>query len=260
MRKVLSVITITLMLIAAISTVAFASSRDSGFDGKYVEAEGTAAPGQGLVMEQLAARIDAMRNLAGIINGVHIDSETTVNMKVVTNDIVKAKIQGLIKGAEVVSEGYDKNGVYTVKMRVSAFGETESIATSVMEPWTQEPIPAPKKIVPEVQEQGYTGVIIDCRGLDISTAMSPVIRNADHQPIYGHKNLDYKEVVAHGMAAYSHGMVTIDRAGSHPIMVKAIGVDGYFYPVVSNADADKILTANLSTHFLEKRAVVIVRD
>ena len=49
----------------------------------------------------------------------------------------------------------------------------------------------PAEIVPTGSAVGgYTGVIIDCTGLGLRPAMSPVIKAENGQPIYGYKNLD----------------------------------------------------------------------
>ena len=106
---------------------------------------------------------------------------------------------------------------------------------------------------------GYTGLIVDCRGLGLTPAMSPVIKNANGQAIYGYKNLDYDKIVAGGMAGYTKDIGRAPRAGSNPLVVKAIRVDGSANPVLSVADANRVLIENGATGFLDATNVVFVR-
>lgn len=106
---------------------------------------------------------------------------------------------------------------------------------------------------------GYTGLIVDCRGLGLKPAMSPVIKNANGQAIYGYKNLDYDKVVSGGMAGYTTDMSRATRAGSNPLVVKAVSLDNGANPVLSVADANRVLIENGATGFLDATNVVFVR-
>ena len=90
--------------------------------------------------------------------------------------------------------------------------------------------------------------------------MSPVIKTTAGEPIYGYKNLDSKKVIHSGMAGYANSFSgNISRAGSNPLIVRAVGVDHYFNPVVNVADAKIILEENGYTHFLDDCAVVFIK-
>ena len=106
---------------------------------------------------------------------------------------------------------------------------------------------------------GYTGLIVDCSGLGLKPAMSPVIKNDLGQPIYGYKNLDYDKVVTNGMAGYTSDLSRAARAGSNPLVVRAVRLDGGVNPVLSTADANRVLIENGATGFLDKTNVVFVR-
>ncbi|MDY6269585.1 MAG: LPP20 family lipoprotein [Selenomonadaceae bacterium] len=106
---------------------------------------------------------------------------------------------------------------------------------------------------------GYTGLIVDCRGLGLKPAMSPVIKNANGQAIYGYKNLDYDKVVSGGMAGYTSDMGRASRAGSNPLVVKAVSLDNGANPVLSVADANRVLIENGASGFLDATNVVFVR-
>ena len=82
--------------------------------------------------------------------------------------------------------------------------------------------------------------------------------------LLGYKNLDIDKVIDMGMASYAtsaNDATRRSRAGNNPLVVKAVKVDGIIKgnPVVSVADADKILIANQSDQFLDNCAVVFVK-
>ena len=106
---------------------------------------------------------------------------------------------------------------------------------------------------------GYTGVIIDCRGMGLRPVMSPVIKAENGRPIYGYKNLDSDKVVASGMAAYVRNEADATRAGSNPLRIRAIGVDAGANPVLSAEDARHVLIENGATGFLDATNVVFIR-
>ena len=90
--------------------------------------------------------------------------------------------------------------------------------------------------------------------------MSPVIKNADGEPIYGHKNLDPDFVIANGMASYtSDPSKGVERAGSNPLVIKAVSLENHNgYPVLATADANRVLIENKTTNFFEQTKVVFV--
>lgn len=118
----------------------------------------------------------------------------------------------------------------------------------------------PAKIVPTGSAVGgYTGVIIDCTGLGLRPAMSPVIKAENGQPIYGYKNLEVDKVVASGMASYAHSDAEATRAGANPLRLRAVSVDHNANPVLSASDANRLLLENSASGFLDATNVVFLR-
>ncbi len=231
--------------------------------GMGVPAQGTHAA-QARITARRAAMVDAYRQLAEIVEGVNIDAETTV-VQAMANDIVKAKVQGVIKGAQIIEENVTSDGGYEVVMQMPLFG-AGGLAEAVIErPERIEPFPPPKPspstTVTITVRGGYTGLIIDCRGLrkHINPVMSPVIKNADDEKIYGYKNIDPDFVNEYGMVSYAKSMNEASRAGSNPLIVTAIDLaDHNANPVVSVEDANLILSENQVSHFLDDTAVVFL--
>ena len=154
---------------------------------------------------------------------------------------------------------------------MSLYGGKGSVAEVAYLPFKDEPKvsfmqPTDKSVAskPDVVGQKYTGLVIDCRGIGVlNPVMSPVIKNANGQAIYGHMNLDYDKIIMNGMASYAgdaYDQIARARAGNNPLVIKAQSLtDLSANPVVSVADADRILAANQQDRFLNDCAVVFVR-
>ena len=225
------------------------------------------SPAHAAMQARRAAVADAYRQLAEALNGVQVDSETTVEQMILTSDVVKTRISAVIRGAQIVSEGELSGGGYSVTMELPLFGGNGGLAETVIErPTVIEsfPAPAPNYRPPVIENRpsrgGYTGLVIDCRGLGrLNPVMSPVIKDARGQKIYGHKNLDYDRIIREGMASYAQDMSQAGRAGSNPLVVSAIALDDHnANPVLSAEDADYVLHENNQSHFLDNIAVVFL--
>ena len=292
MKKVCSAL-MTMLAVLVFSVSSVFAADNINWDNSTVTVIGmgaqpvnAATPVQARMLARRAAVADAYRQLAESIKGVDVDAETTVENMMVTSDIVRTKVSACIKGAVVVSEREIPGGGYEVTMSVPLFGVSNSLAQAVIpQPPVVEPLPTPvPEVIPSMPAGslqggtiiyttidsgakspmdaigGYTGVIIDCRGLGLKPVMSPVIKNDKGIPIYGHKNLDYDKIVSDGMVGYASNPGQASRAGSHPLIIKATSLmDHNANPVISTADANRILIENSTSNFLNETKVVFLR-
>ena len=235
---------------------------------------------RGMPLARRAAIVDAQRNLAEMIKGVQIDSDTLMQDLVIKNDTVSAKVSALVNGYRIVDEGVNPDGSYFVKLSVPMFGMTNSVAAiaipEIPKPAVPEPMPKvdvkktelPKTVVKEMQTATFTGVIVDASGMGLEATFSPVILDANGRGIYGMKNIDPDYAISKGMVEYSVSRdkaIASSRAGASPLVVKAIAVKGgknsanKVNVVVSAADGDRILLANESSGMLKNCSVVFVK-
>lgn len=263
---------VTMAAVIAASAFTFAPSVEAAdISTGIIVADGYGAPPdnmatpRGQLMARRAAIVDAYRNLVTEVNGVQVDADTTVANSATSNDIIHTHVAGVIKGAKVVSENF-ADGMYRVTVSLPVFGEQSLAAAVLPVNTTVAPFASPSTFTPAVQPASqpvvgkYTGVVVDCRGLGLSTAMSPVIKAANGQPVYGYKNLDSQFVIKNGMAGYSNTVDDgVNRAGANPLILKAVSVDNGVNPVISDADAAKLLSENQATRFLDATAVVFVK-
>ncbi len=131
----------------------------------------------------------------------------------------------------------------------------------------ESPSVMPKRSVEDyasAAEGDYTGLIVDCRGLELQPVMSPVIQNSNGTKIYGHKNLDIDKVISMGMASYAvdaSDQVSRSRAGNNPLVVKAKSLANFnSNPVLSVPDSNRVLIENYVTKFLKDLKVVFLLD
>lgn len=238
------------------------------------------AGARGNVLARRAAVVDAQRNLAEIIKGVQIDSETILENLSVSSDIVRSKVSGLIQGARIIDEGLNPDGSYFVIMRVPMYGNQSSIASAVLPEIRNNVAPDPlpqvnikdtalsKKDVKALQGAGYTGIVINADEMGLQPTFSPVIYDVNGRVVYGIKNLDYDYAISKGMVAYADTLDNAkreERAGGNPLIIKAVNVRGgsnsvnRVNVVVSVEDGDRILLACEKSNILQHAAVVFVR-
>ncbi len=231
---------------------------------------------RGLALAREAAIMSAQRTLVGIIQGLQIDSDTTMEELLIGRDHVNRKIAGILRGAQIVEEDDTSDGGYYVMMRVPLYGKDSIAAAIVPEIAPKKPEPfatvtqtelAPTE-VQSLQTITYTGVVVDTSGLGLDETFSPVIYDTNGRAVYGIENLQPDAIISMGMVSYSNSIddqISRDRAGNNPLVVKAVEIRGgqnsvnRVNAVVSVEDADRILMANQSSHMLERCAVVFVK-
>lgn len=290
-RKILAGLVVgATVLFGGFITVApstFAAPVNSSFDESQVKWSMGAEAGvigigisepdkRGVAMAREAAIMSAQRSLVGTIQGVQIDSETSMRDLILQSDTVNRKITGVLKGAQIAEEKQLANGGYYVKMIVPLYGEA-SIADAIMSDLASSVLEEFDKVdeselnettMKAVKNANYTGIVIDVSDLGLEPTFSPVIYDADGRAIYGIKNLKPEKVIAQGMVSYSSAIkddVTLARAGNNPLVVRALDVRGgknstnKVNAVISVEDANKILFANEQTNVLGNCAVVFVK-
>lgn len=227
------------------------------------------APGQAKLMARRAAIVDCYRMLGETINGVQVSSETLVKNFVTESDVIKTKMDALIKGAQIVSEKSNADGTYTVIMQIPIFGQensvsdvilTEEIEQEKQECGCYEPYPpAP----PEPEVGTYTGLIVDASGIGAEPAMSPKVYGENGNEVYGTMKIDPEVAIEKGIVGYADNMTRAKnswRAGDKPLIVKAKTKSGPMKSdiTISNAEAEKVKAANDKAGFLPNLRVVII--
>jgi len=215
---------------------------------------------QARAMAERAAQVVAYRNLLEAVKGVRVDSSTTVENFIVTSDVIKTQVNGIIQGAMITDKKYMSDGSVevTVGMRL-----TGALADALLPKPTQAVPPAPP--AGAASGQVYTGLIVDARGLGVRPAMAPKILNEDGNEVYGSASISRDWAVREGMAGYLKDPVAAQmnpRVADKPLTVKAVKISGDARVdiVISNADAALIQGAAQNLSMLEKCKVIILVD
>lgn len=245
-------------------------------NGEKITADGygvlpTGIPiGRAKIMARRAAIVDAQRNLVETIQGTAVDSETTVNNFILTDDVVKTKVSGLIKGATVVNEELLEDNMYRVVMSVPMYGVgsvAEIAYDAVIGNNQPQNIPMADNAFIESYtpaENMYTGLVIDASGSELEKTFCPAIYDTNGRVIYGVNNVDKDYAISNGIVEYSNNINSLNtRAGVKPIVIKIVSLKPRVVNkcdvIISVDDADRLLAENQRSHFLDKYAVVFVK-
>jgi hypothetical protein len=279
MKKIMTVMLAVFMLMVSTCFAADVEGKVD-WDGNIIQVTGVGSAPESVtrpdIRHQIARRtamLDGYRNMLELVKGINIDSSTTVSTlstpgTSMYSDTITSNINGVVRGARVISEKQNDDGSYSVTMAVKLFG-AGSVAAAVVQPNqptafpepTIVPAATPAKAVTDENLNMVTGVIVDARGLGLKRCMSPRIYDTTGRLVYGDKFVSYDFVVKYGMASYqpadkiNSGLLT--RAGEHPLMIKAVELKNFNSDiVVSVADADKMLQANKYGNFLINASMV----
>ena len=218
---------------------------------------------QARAMAKNSAIMSARENLFNIIKNVRINSNTLIKDFMANSDIKRTEVQNFVQLSRVVNISYISNN--SVKASV-AMKLTGSFADAVLPKSIQTiyPVHQPKSHG-GVNGEVFTGLVLDCRGLNVKPAVAPHILDEDSNEIYGVAFASRDYVVKHGMSGYAKGLTaarTDQRVGDNPLIVTGLrsSDSGLSDIVISIADAERIRRAASNMSFLHKCRLIIVLD
>lgn len=238
---------------------------------------------QARAMAKRAALVVARRNLLEIIQGVQIDSSTTVENFMVSSDVVVSQVKGFLQNSQILDTAYMSDGSVEVTVGMTMRGGLSEVLLPPAAPEAPAPAPAAPVVAPEpapvapapapaappapIQAVGgaKTGLIIDARGLGAKPAMSPRLLDENGVEVYGSAMVSREYAIQQGMVGYAKDPVRAaanPRVANSPLTVKAVSTEGKAKTnlVLSSSDADKIRALSQNENFLEKCRVMVVLD
>lgn len=178
-------------------TTPFVQKEDNGqvnWTQQFIEAEGEGIidnerfknPAQARAMAIRGATVVAQRNLLEIVKGVNVTSETTVEDLITTKDFIVTRIDGVVKGAQMVGQPRVEDGSVKVRLRMplyAANGLAPAVYDALPEQPTVTPPPADQQPAvdtaaqaPAVAAQTPTnGFALNMNGKPFDPALFPVI-------------------------------------------------------------------------------------
>lgn len=261
--------------------------------GEAIFPDGKSYP-QARLLARRGAIVDAQRRLLEILQGVRVDAMTTVQDFMTVSDIVRTRVEGVVKNAFIVGEE-ELGDSYRVILRLPLRGtltrlihrilreperflppsprfRKEEQTETLSPPRSHRPQQPPRSLeplpLPKFTNGPFTSLVVDCRGYGVRPSISPKIRDEKGREIWGTVKVDRRFVLEHGIVLYvrrvqdlNHPAV-LERIGKRPLVVRAIGVGGHHRtdPIVSAEDGRRILEANRRYHFLDEFRVIFVID
>ncbi len=204
-----------------------------------------------------AAKADALRNILETVKGVRIDSQTLVVNAMTQSDLVRTRVQGVVRGAKVVNTRYLSDGAVEVTVEIPM---AKSLAPTILPPTSFG-----TQSVPKAGNPVYSGVVFDCRGLNLRPAMSPKVFDEDGREVYGSAFVSQEWATKYGIVGYVKDLEAAqknDRVTANPLLIKAVKVTGAGGSdlVISKADAEGLRDLSRNLTFLEQCRVLAVVD
>ena len=276
MKRVLIVIGIVLSLTYLLSAQVYQQVPDAGtvnWQNQIIRATGIGAPNPKMPQAAQragaleAAKLAALRNLLQTVKGVSINSETTVQNAMVENDVINAKVQGIVRNFKIVDTRYMSTGDVEVDVEVPLSG----VLTDVLLPAWGTPMPVGQGYPVDQssyslpQNTVFTGLVVDARGIGLRPAMAPKILDEQGNEVYGTGFVSREYAVQIGVVGYEKELnraKTNERVADNPIVVKGIKASGTNKAdvVINNNDAQNIIGAAKNMNFMENCKVMIILD
>lgn len=201
---------------------------------------------QAKVLAERAAIVTGQRNLLETVKGVRINGETQVKDFMTQSDIILSRVEGVVRGAKLVSEPkYDSiMGTVEVELEISLYdkkGLTDAITRPAIETKTVE------DLTPQEREllQKYSSVVFDATGTGLKPAMFPKIYDEDGNLIfdtatYIDTTAEYGRRVVQYIKSLDKILVTPELK-DNPIIIKIKEIRGRLDSdiVITKEDADR---------------------
>jgi hypothetical protein len=217
-------------------------------------------------MAKSAAWAVALRNLLEAVKGVRVDSMTLVNNFVMTNDEVRTRVEGMVKGAKLVKEQEMPDGSFETTVEMKLTGDFSGVVLPKPSLRT-DPLPQYKKPVVDGHtiSKSYSGLVVDARGTGAQTALAPRILNEQGDEAYSVAYVEQRDVAEQGIAIYVSDLPSAQanpRVTSTPLLVKALRASGNNHTdlVVSDADVQTIHGVPAHFKFLKQAKVLVILD
>ena len=222
-----------------------------------------ASPLQAREMTRKAAWSVALRNLLEVVKGIHVSSTTTVSNYVTTNDEVRTKVEGFVKGARVVNEQEMPDGSYKTTVEMKLGGEFSNLVIPKVAP-KNVPLAQYQK-GPVSPPRSYTGLVVDARGLGARPALAPRLLNEQGEEAYSVAYVEQQVTAEQGIVLYAPDPQSAEsnpRVTNSPLRVRALRAQGTQKTdlIISDADAQTIHGVPEHFKFLKQAKVLVILD
>jgi len=230
-------------------------------------------------LAERAGFVVALRNLLEVVSGVRVDAEATADRYLRKSEVIRTRVSGYVRGAQIVTSVEQPDKSVEVTVRMPLWG-SDSLTAAML---TDKPVAGQAGLPDAGDEQAYTGLVIDARGLGVKPACFPLVLDQDGQPVYGPQTVIRGAVEQDGMVEYKVLSAKTDlssrveerasaaahepgkvgpREGKRPLKIKGLAKTGTLQAniMVSAEDARKLREDRRIGRALRGGKVVIVTD
>ncbi|WP_316900844.1 hypothetical protein [Pseudodesulfovibrio indicus] len=242
--------------------------------------EGAAADESDQALSPMAVRkaaTQARKELLDLVLSVRIDGHQTVGAFLSGDSDLAAQVRGLIQNSLFQGPGlYEEQGKVRVSERfrgplaelvLPVTIQFQSGIPPKLSTATSQNVDMPDNAPEQVGggNRGYTGVVVDARGLKITPALAPIIYGQDGYGAYGTFQVSRTNAAEKGVAVYAvddDPKVLQERVGTRPLSVRALSAYGSWRTdmVISAADARLVRAIVKSGSIADGCRVVILVD
>jgi len=231
--------------------------------GEGASPQGLFTQAQKRIMALRAAKAVAFREAAEILDGVTLTGDTTVLNASASSDVVRASVEGVIRGAVVLSEEYDpETGAASVFLSVPM----GAVAASILPQMSSiSPGASMYNTSMNATTARYDGLVVDARGTGLRPALMNRLVTAGGEVVYDPSKASQKALSEYGPAAYTNDVakakaLLAKRGSSQPLVVKARGTASSTDAELGPIEAGAVFFSNQHTGFLQAARVVFVLD
>ena len=244
------------------------------------EVEGAASDESDAALSPMAVRkavTQARKQLLDMVLSARIDGHQTVGAFLSGDSDLAAQVRGLIQNSLFQGPGL-ADGKGTVRVSESFRGQLADMVlpitiqfqsgippklSTATGPGVDMPDNAPEEVGSGAR--GYTGVIVDARGLKLTPALSPVVYGQDGFGAYGYFQVSRTNAVNKGVVAYAvtdDPKALAERVGTRPLVVRGLSAYGSWRTdvVIAAADARLVRAIVKAGPIADGCRVVIVVD
>jgi hypothetical protein len=276
MKSILSVLAILSLFLLNVNGQVYQQVANAGtinWQDQIIRSTGIGAPNPKMPLAAQragaleAAKRVALRNLLETVKGMAINSETTVENAMIASDVINTQVSGIVRNFIVVDTRYMTTGDIEVDVEIPLSGVLSDALLPTQQGMPMMPgqnFPIDPSFLPQ-QSGVFTGLIIDARGTGLRPAMAPKIIDEQGNEVYGTGYVSREYAVQIGVVGYEKDINrarTNERVTDNPLVVKGIKAAGTNRAdlVISNSDAQMVLSAAKNLNFMEQCKVMIILD
>ena len=213
-----------------------------------------------------SARANANRQIIEVLQQIKIDHAVSVGEYASKNDIILAGMEKTARDAVVLKQYYTSALAVEIHIETSMYGgflqlilpeeirQISKISSQIMKQKSQQS-----------NEELFTGLIIDAKGLGVEPVLNPVIVSEQGHEVYSSAFISREFAVQNGVCKYvcSKGNAYQEkRMGDRPLVFKGLRKEGKLNAaiVISMADYQRLEKITERHSFLAECRVTIIID